>query len=182
MAINNDSPRALLETERLVLRVLEASDLKDLQEIWGDPEVMKFCGGALSGVHRLTRSIQYYETIEATSGISAYAVLLKQSREMVGICGFNSTEQEGAYELVYHFKRSHWGNGYATEACLAAIRMIHETKCKHCVCKLIASLAPENRNSKRVLEKCGFVYVGDHWFEDTKRFEPRYELIVSEHE
>lgn len=181
MAIYNNSESVLLETERLSLRVLEAADLKDLQDIWGDSEVMKYCGGALSGIHRLTRSIQYYETIEVTSGISAYAVILKETSEMVGVCGFNSTGSEGVYELVYHFKRNQWGNGYATEACRAAIQMIRETKCKHCVCKLIASLAPENSNSKRVLEKCGFVYVGDHWFEDTKRFEPRYELVISEH-
>lgn len=182
MSMYSKSGSVLIETERLYLRTMEGADLKDLQAIWGDREVMQYCGGALSGTHRLTRSIQYYETVEAIAGISAYAVILKDTEEMIGVCGFNSSEEVGVYELVYHFKMSQWGNGYATEASQAVIRYIQDTKNHHCVTKLIASVAPENNRSKRVLEKCGFQYTKDLWFDDTKRFEPHYELVISHRE
>ncbi len=180
MSIYSKSESVLIETKRLYLRAMEAVDLKDLQDIWGDREVMQYCGGALSGTHRLTRSIQYYETVEAIAGISAYAVIIKETDEMIGVCGFNSSEAVGVYELVYHFKLNQWGNGYATEACQGVIRYINDIKNQHCVSKLIASVAPENNRSKRVLEKCGFLYTGDQWFDDTKRYEPHYELIISQ--
>lgn len=165
----------IVQTERLTLRVLEADDIKDLKCIWGDRSVMQYCGGALEGTNRLCRSIQYYETIEAIGNISAYAVVLKENEEMIGVCGFNSTEEVGVYELIYHFKMNYWGNGYATEACLAAIQNIRVISTHIKVKKLVASLAPENSRSKRVLEKCGFICVGEKWFDDTKRFEPSYE-------
>lgn len=179
MSVYGKSENGLLETARLYLRAMEASDLKDLQAIWGDNEVMKYCGGALSGTHRLTRSIQYYETVEAIAGISAYGVILKETGEMIGVCGFNSSEEVGVYELVYHFKLSQWGNGYATEACVGVINYINKGQSRCLVKKLIASVAPENSRSKRVLEKCGFIYKGDHWFDDTQRYEPHYELEFS---
>ena len=180
MRIYGKSEDGIMETARLYLRAMEASDLKDLQAIWGDSEVMKYCGGALSGTHRLTRSIQYYETVEAIAGISAYAVILKESEEMIGVCGFNSSEEVGVYELVYHFKLSKWGNGYATEACKGVINYIQTSRTRCMVNKLIASVAPENNRSKRVLEKCGFDYTGDQWFDDTQRYEPHYELKISQ--
>lgn len=176
MSMCGKAENGLIETARLYLRAMEASDLKDLQAIWGDSEVMKFCGGALSGSHRLTRSIQYYETVEAIAGISAYAVILKDTDEMIGVCGFNSSEEVGIYELVYHFKLSQWGNGYATEACRGVIDYINQKRNSCMISKLIASVAPENNRSKRVLEKCGFTYTGDQWFDDTQRYEPHYEL------
>lgn len=167
----------IAETDRLVLRALESKDIKDLEHIWGDEQVMQYCGGALEGNHRLCRSIQYYETIEAIGGISAYAVELKENKEMIGICGFNSTAEVGVYELIYHFKKEYWSKGYATESCQAVIDRLKHMDPKVHVIKLIASVAPENKASGRVLEKCGFVLVGDKWFDDTNRFEPSYEYL-----
>lgn len=180
MRMYGKAEKGFIETARLYLRAMEASDLKDLQAIWGDSEVMKYCGGPLSGTHRLSRSIQYYETVEAIAGISAYGVVLKDTKEMIGVCGFNSSEEVGVYELVYHFKFNKWGNGYATEACMGLLNYIQSRKSRCIVNKLIASAAPENTRSKRVLEKCGFTYTGDQWFDDTQRFEPHYELNISQ--
>lgn len=167
----------IAQTDRLVLRVLEANDIEDLEHIWGDEQVMQYCGGALEGSHRLCRSVQYYETIEAIGGISAYAVLLKENETMIGVCGFNSTEEVGVYELIYHFKKDYWGKGYATEACQVLIKRVSDLKSQYQIKKLVASVAPENKSSGRVLEKCGFVFAGEKWFDDTNRFEPSYEYV-----
>lgn len=166
------------QTERLILRNLEIQDAEDLEAIWGDSEVMCYCGGALKGHQRLLRSVQYYETINAIGGLSVYAVIFKETMAMIGVCGFNSTEEPGVYELIFHFKKESWGKGYATEACQAVITLVKTLKQSHNIVKLVASMAPENSKSGRVLEKCGFQFVGETWFEDTKRYEPSYELYL----
>jgi ribosomal-protein-alanine N-acetyltransferase len=165
-------------TERLILRQLELYDIHDLEEIWGDSEVMLFCGGALRGHQRLLRSVQYYETIDAIGGISVYAVILRETEEMIGVCGLNAMETPGIYELIYHFKRKYWGKGYATEACKTVICKVQKMKKTNNFVKLIASVAPDNEKSDRVLIKCGFRRVEDIWFEDTHRYEPSYEYYV----
>lgn len=167
-----------IHTKRLLIRAIEEEDVANLRQIWGSSDVMQFCGGPLEGEHRLCRSVQYYKTLEAMSGISAYAVIEKESDEMIGVCGFNPTEEKGTMELIYHFKTSTWGRGYATEASMALIDYLRSHFSHDVVKKLVASVAPENRSSGRVLEKCGFKNVGDKWFEDTQRFEPSYELIL----
>ncbi len=91
------------QTDRLILRNFEIQDAASLEAIWGDAEVMCYCGGALQGHQRLLRSVQYYETIDAIGGMSVYAVTLKENQEMIGVCGFNATETPGVYELIYHF-------------------------------------------------------------------------------
>lgn len=166
------------QTERLILRNLEVHDAADLEAIWGDSEVMCYCGGALKGHQRLLRSVQYYETINAIGGLSVYAVMLKDTGDMIGVCGFNSTEKPGVYELIFHFKKESWGKGYATEACQSVISMISALKATRNIVKLIASMAPENSRSGRVLEKCGFKFTGETWFEDTQRYEPTYERYL----
>lgn len=165
-----------IHTNRLLIRDIQETDVNDLKIIWGSIEVMQFCGGPLEGDHRLCRSIQYYKTLDAMTGVSAYAVLEKNSGDMVGVCGFNPTGEKGVMEMIYHFKTSVWGSGYATEAAQALIAYINQHTNRDQIHKIVASVSPENKRSSRVLEKCGFVYVGDHWFDDTKRFEPSYAL------
>lgn len=163
-------------TQRLYIRILDQGDVNAISEIWGSTRVMAHCGGPIIGSHRLCRSIQYYQTIEAERGISAYAVCLKESEQLIGVCGFNPTQTKDVYELIYHFKESEWGKGYATEATAALLRHLKETVSRETVRQIRASIAPDNMGSEKVLIKCGFKFDHQEWFEDTQRFEPVYIL------
>jgi ribosomal-protein-alanine N-acetyltransferase len=51
----------------------------------------------------------------------------------------------------------HWGNGYATEAARATIAFgFDELQLE----RIVAVTLPDNRASRRVLEKCGLTFAG----------------------
>lgn len=78
------------ETERLILRTLEVSDLDELMDIWGSEEVMKYCGGAGTREHEL-RSLQYYINMQKERGFSPYLVLHKDTLDILGSLRIQST-------------------------------------------------------------------------------------------
>jgi len=67
-------------------------------------------------------------------------------------------------ELGFHLLPEHWGLGYGSEAACAVIRYAFET---FPIKALFAGHHPENHDSRRVLEKLGFQYVGMEYFPPT---------------
>src|SRR5690606_7909277 len=57
-------------------------------------------------------------------------------------------------EVKYAFAREHWGQGLATEAVRGVVAYARSA---HGMTRLIATTAPQNAASHRVLEKSGFV-------------------------
>ncbi|MDM5227201.1 GNAT family N-acetyltransferase [Cytobacillus sp. NJ13] len=166
----------LFETDRLLLRIMQADDLDAVFEIWGSPEVMKYCGGS-STKSRIQRSIEFYQRLQNEKGYSVYTVLLKETSAIIGVCGFNPAENEDEAELLYHFNQRNWGKGYAAEAaaaCVAALR-------KNCpnVRKITAAVDPANPASGKVLGKIGMTAAGMKWFEDTQQEELCYEIELA---
>lgn len=165
------------ESQRLILRILEDQDINSLMLFWGNPEVMKYCPGSTCEEEPIKRAIKRYQSLQATKNHSVYAVVHKASGEVIGGCGFNTTEKDDEIELIYHFSKDIWGKGYATEAGKIAIDYIR----KNPQFKTIsASVYPENTDSEKVLKKLGFKCIGMKWFEDSKCEEPCYELKLNE--
>lgn len=164
----------ILETDRLMLRTLELTDIDAVMGFWGDPEVMKYCGGTGTKEQEI-RSIRYYMAMQTERGFSPYLIMLKESGDAIGVCGFNPPVEGYDAELIYHLAKSHWGKGYATEAAEGCLEYARE----HLPLKrLIASADPRNAASRKILENIGFSYIGMNWFEDTGQEEPCYELIL----
>ena len=98
----------------------------------------------------LARNQKRYEQY----GHGLWAVLSKADQQLLGDCGLVRWDIDGVAELEvgYHFKRKHWGQGYATEAARAcmdyAFRQLG-TK------RIISMIRPENLPSRRVAERNG---------------------------
>lgn len=166
------------ESQRLILRTLEDQDINSMMDFWGNPEVMKYCHGSICEEEPIKRAITRYQNLQNTRNHSVYAVVLKDTGEVIGGCGFNTTEKDDEVELIYHFSKDHWGRGYATEAGKACIDYISANPKFQTVS---ASVYPENTDSEKVLKKLGFKYTGMKWFEDSKCDEPCYELNLNEY-
>lgn len=163
--------RKVFETERLWARLLTEGDLEGILEIWGDAEVMSLSGGG--GTREQTaRSLQFYMTMQEERGFSPYLLILTETGETVGICGFNPPVENYDAELLYHFKKKHWGQGYATESVKGILKYAGEVLKLN---SITASADPMNTASLKVLEKSGFSYLGLKWYEDNKQMEPCYE-------
>jgi RimJ/RimL family protein N-acetyltransferase len=99
------------------------------------------------------------------------AVVLRESREMIGHAGFhgppgvNALKDPRAVEVGYAIFPEHRGHGYATEAVEGLIRWAGERG----IHTFVASVGPDNEPSLAIVRKLGFVHVGEHWDEEDGR-------------
>ena len=110
----------VLETERLYLRELRQSDFQALCGILQDEETMYAYEGAFSDQEShewLDRQIARY----GMWGFGSWAVMLKDTDRLIGQCGLTMQPWKGSevLEVGYLFRRTHWHQGYATEAAIA---------------------------------------------------------------
>lgn len=168
--------KTITETERLILRELEAADENDLFEMDSDPEVHLYIeNNPVTSMDQIRNVIGMLQKQYRENGIARWAVVDKQTGECIGWAGlkyFNEplNNHHNFYELGYRFKRKHWGKGFATEASNAILKYGFE----HLDIDAIYAITdPKNVNSKKVLTKLGFDlietfdYEGDptDWFE-----------------
>jgi [ribosomal protein S5]-alanine N-acetyltransferase len=143
-----------VETARLRLRPPRLSDVPMLFEFLGDPAAMRFthCDQTL---RQCRRRIAAHERRRQRDGCAPWAVLTKTDGRIIGWGGLYEDPFDPGWgvELGYSFHPAVWGNGYASElvaVCLGIADRVFRFK------ELKAFARPENRASRRVLEKSGF--------------------------
>lgn len=129
-----------IETERLKLREMTESDLPALAKILQDPEVMYAYEHAFSDEEVrewFDRQVKRYELYEHRYGL--WAVILKETGEMIGQCGLTlqDTEEGQVLEVGYLFQKAFWHQGYATEAASACKRYAFDVLGAEEVCSII---------------------------------------------
>lgn len=104
-------------------------DLPSLAAILEDPLAMTAYEGAFSREETLAWLRRMQERY-ARDGFGLWAVILRETGEMIGQCGITrqSIEDDEVLEVGYLFRRDHWHRGYAVEAATAcrdwAFRML----------------------------------------------------------
>ena len=114
--------KVLLETERLILREYTEKDYDALYPILSDPITMQHYPKPYDerGVRRwISWSLDNY----AQHGFGWWALILKESGELIGDCGITMQKIDGELlpELGYHIDRRYWRRGYGREAALAVL-------------------------------------------------------------
>ena len=148
------TPKPDLETARLILRPMLAEDASALLAIFSDRKVMAAFGGELFDQAQMEQWVQRNLAHQARYGYGLYAVILKQSGQLIGDCGLEQMELDGgpAAELGYDFRSDYWNQGYATEAAAAvrdyAVQVLH-------LPRLVSLIRVGNAPSRRVAEKIG---------------------------
>lgn len=108
------------QTERLYMRELERSDYDALCRILKDDGAMYAYEGAFSDEmveEWLEKQLERYRKW----GFGLWAVILKETGELIGQCGLTLQPWKGeeVLEIGYLFNKYYWHNGYATEAAQA---------------------------------------------------------------
>jgi RimJ/RimL family protein N-acetyltransferase len=143
-----------VETSRLRLRPLQASDAEPFMEIHQDPEVIKYVllGAAPGGITVAWRNIAMMIGHWHLRGYGPWAVSEKSSGQVIGRVGLWNPEGWPGIELGWIIRRSHWDHGFATEASRAALEWAWENvDTDH----IISVIQPGNVRSIRVAEKIG---------------------------
>jgi RimJ/RimL family protein N-acetyltransferase len=149
----------IFTTRRLRGRHLQASDADALFEVYGDADAMRWVGDG----EPLTREqcvewVAVSERNYRTRGYGMSALVERESDEVVGFCGLVHPGGQVEAELKYAYKRGRWGQGLATEAAAAMLAYAERSLGLRYA---IATTAPENLASQRVLSKAGMQRIPD---------------------
>jgi RimJ/RimL family protein N-acetyltransferase len=159
---------AALETTRLILRPMLATDLDALHLIFTDPKVMASFGVECFSLEQTQRWLQRNLDHQGQYGYGLFSVLLKTDGTLIGDCGLENMKMDGQTlaELGYDFRSAYWNQGFATEAALAVRDYAFEVLQMP---QLISLIRVGNFASRRVAEKVGMQLV-----EEFMRYEIRY--------
>lgn len=143
----------VFETFRLSCRRWRLEDLGSLFNIYSDSEAMRWVGDGLP-ITKKQCEAWFEVTISnyAKRGYGMFALEERSSGNIIGFCGLVHPNDQELPEVKYAFRRSHWGNGYATESVRA---MLDYGASQHAMKQIIATVAENNLASQRVLVKAG---------------------------
>lgn len=162
-----------LKTDRIGFSEWCQNDIELAKLLWGNPEVTKYIctSGEFNDIdiaNRLNTEILN----KSMYGVQYWPIFELVTTDLIGCCGLRPHKTD-EYEIGFHLRPEYWGQGYATEAAKAIINYAFSAlKAK----KLFAGHNPNNTVSQKVLNKLGFYYVGDEFYEPTGLFHPSYEL------
>jgi RimJ/RimL family protein N-acetyltransferase len=141
-------PLPEIETARLRLRPIVASDWPAIFAYMSDPRVTEFLPqGRLD-----EEASRAFALKHSGSEADAVAVVEKASGQMIGHMPFYPWAVRETWEIGWAFGRAHQGKGYATEAGRALLAYAFQTLKAH---RVIATCQPENIASWHVAEKLG---------------------------
>jgi RimJ/RimL family protein N-acetyltransferase len=154
-----------LQTERLIIRNWNPQeDATAAFEIYGNPTVMQY-------IRQPEESIAAVQTYlekrvkrdqHRNNGSGSWPVIEQKTGELIGAILLQQLpDNEGQltqdFEIGWHFNRSHWGKGFATEAAQCMINYGFE------ILKLpilYAVVKPENQSSIRVTQRLNMEPLG----------------------
>ena len=157
MTASREAP--VLQTARLTLRPFRAGDADAQAAMMGDAEVMRHLGGRALSREDAWRKLLNGHACWSLLGFGYWAVERRSDGAMIGQAGFADFQRDlapsiaGLPEMGWLFARDAAGQGFATEAALAALAWIDEALAPP---ETVAIVDADNHASIRVAEKCGF--------------------------
>lgn len=146
-----DSTDNCIETQRLILRQPRIEDFDRYAEMLGDEETARYIGGSLPRAAAWRRFLQM-PGAWMIQGFAMFSIEEKATGRYLGQLGPWRPEGWPGNEVGWTFHRDAWGNGYATEAGIAALdwafTRLGWDDVIHCI-------DPGNAPSQRVAQRLG---------------------------
>ena len=147
-----------IETERLILRKLELSDVESVYNNWcSDKEVSKYVTwDTHQSINDTAEYVKYKVDLYERNYRFDWVVVIKETNEVIGeIDAVKTSVNYSLVELGYCFGSKYWNQGYATEALTAIVKYLKEVAN---VEKITACHISTNPASGRVMQKAGMTY------------------------
>ena len=142
-----------LETERLILRRYNESDIDAFYEILHDDRLHKYISFPDLTVKQELEYIRNCMKDVETDKCEKWAIVLKENNETLGNISVNTVVKKHNYcDVGYVIRYDYWGKGYASEALTAVSDYLLDSGyyLVECTCNEL------NKQSSRVMEKAGF--------------------------
>lgn len=145
----------VLETDRLFLREWSDDDTAYFIAMNQDSEVMRYFPALLSPADSMAFVKRIRDHFDEY-GYTTYATVRKDTEQFIGFSGLLTVGYEAhftpATEIGWRLGREHWGQGFATEAAMAVLRLGFE---RFELPEIVSLTAECNLPSRRVMEKIG---------------------------
>lgn len=143
----------ILITERLIARFLKEDDFADFHALCSDPEVVRYMGAGKPLTPEQTRNwIAISQENYQEHGYGCFAITSRLDGQFIGFGGLVGNPSE----IIYAFKKSHWGQGLALEFARSMIEIgFHRWKLP-CIA---ASIDARNTASLRIAQKLAMTFV-----------------------
>ena len=169
----------MLETDRLILRDLQESDLPALIALNQDPEVMQYFPKPYSQAE----SLRLYQGIQdevKAYGYSLWAVEEKSCQEFIGLVGLHHSDLrifagKEAVEIGWRLRKEFWNRGYATEAAQACLDFAFQQAGLSEVYSFTSLL---NQLSQKVMQKLSMEFVKEFENEKVPADSPLYRYVL----
>jgi len=144
----------VLETGRLILRLLVTDDAPFILQLVNDPDWLRYIGD--KGVRNLDDARAYIENgpmaMYERVGFGLFAVELKASRVPIGMCGLIKRDTLPDVDIGFAFLPQFRAHGYGREAARATLAYGRDVVGLK---RIIAITSPDNDASGRLLEAVG---------------------------
>ena len=145
-----------MESDRLVLKPFEESDLDALHALWTDPDVRRY----LWDNRELTREetaeiLQRSREMFASEKTGLLAVRAPGSDELIGFGGFWYFGEPPQRQILFGLAPDRWGMGLASDLARLLIAHGHDVLGDP---EVIGATDSSNISSQRVMEKAGMSY------------------------
>lgn len=166
-----------LKTDRIGFSKWNRNDTELAELLWGDSEVTKFiCADGRFSTDDIANRLNKEILNDSEYQVQYWPIFELSTYELIGCCGLRPHGAD-KYEIGFHLRPMFWRQGYAIEAANAVINYAFSVINAD---KLFAGHNPNNIASQKVLNKLGFVYIGDEFYEPTGLYHPSYELSLSD--
>lgn len=143
-----------LETDRLLLRQLAASDAQDSYLFLSDEETIRYYDPApMTRLEQAEESIERHRRRFAQQEALRWGITVKGENRVIGNGGYTWDADNQLAVLSYILSKHYWNKGIMTEALTAMIQFGFEHIHLH---RIEAQVAYPNLASARLLEKLGF--------------------------
>jgi RimJ/RimL family protein N-acetyltransferase len=148
----------ILETERLRMRRLLASDLDDLYALYRDPEIRRYFAEGTLTLDETREELEWFLNGHPDHPeLGLWATIHKPTGAFLGRCGLLPWTIDGVeeVEIAYLIAKPWQRQGLGAEAARALVRYGFETLGLK---RLIALIDPEHKASIRTAEKVGLQF------------------------
>jgi ribosomal-protein-alanine N-acetyltransferase len=173
----------LIETKRLMLRKFEYTDDENMLKYWiSDPKIQSMYLEPVYTTKEEVRALlgKYISNYEKND-YYRWAIILKETNKCIGQIAYFLLDKNNHFaEIEYCIGSIFQRRGLATEATRAIIQYGFEKMNLH---KVQISHKSINIPSRRVIEKCGFVYEGtlrDYFYMDGRYVDRLYYSILKD--
>lgn len=154
--------KAILETQRMLLREFDVADAPFFMELNASPEVLKYTGDKPFESLDLAKKFLLNYSEYQLHGMGRWLCVQKETFSPLGWCGLRYQTKTKEVDIGFRFLQKFWKMGFATEAAKACICYGFE---KLQLNEIIGRAMVQNKASIVVLEKIGMNFIGNFDFE-----------------